>query len=278
MGRRRLLKLVGLFVLLYLAGIATLYLFQRPLLYGNKFRELKIQPAMAGLTKAEVIKFSTADGEVLTGWYVRPTNDLQTFYLYFHGKAGSLGNRAAQFAALTRSGHGLLAIDYRGFGDSTGFPSEPGLYRDAEAAFDWLAKLIDPKRIAIIGESLGTGVAIWLAARRPAGALILLAPYTSISDIAALQYPLFPVRRLLVDQFRSDLEIKKVHIPLLIVHGTADRTIPIASGLALFDMANEPKLFLRSEGAGHKNLVQLGAFDGIAAFVADVIERRTQDH
>jgi uncharacterized protein len=147
---------------------------------------------------------------------------------------------------------GLLAIEYRGYASSTGSPSERGLKLDGEAAYAAaIASGVAPERIVPLGESLGSGIAIALAARHKIGALVLDSPYSSIADVAAAVYWFVPVRALLRDPFRNDLLIGSVEAPTLIVHGTKDGVVPIRFGEKLFALANQPKEFWRVEGAAH---------------------------
>jgi fermentation-respiration switch protein FrsA (DUF1100 family) len=191
------------------------------------------------------------DGETLLTWYVAPSPG-RPLILYFHGNADGLAARNVRFQYLTASGDGLLAIEYRGYGGSTGSPSEEGLARDADATY---AKAIElgapPGRIIAMGESLGTGVAVALAARHQVGALVLDSPYSSALDVAAARFWMFPVRLLMRDAFRSDEKIGKIAAPVLMVHGTADATIPIRFAKKLFALANKPKDFIRVEGGDH---------------------------
>ncbi len=147
---------------------------------------------------------------------------------------------------------GLLAIEYRGYASSTGSPSERGLKLDGEAAYAAaIASGVAPERIVALGESLGSGVAVALAARHKIGALVLDSPYSSIADVAAAAYWFVPVRALLRDPFRNDLLIGSVTAPMLMVHGTKDLVTPIRFGEKLFALANQPKEFWRVEGAAH---------------------------
>jgi len=153
---------------------------------------------------------------------------------------------------LTETGDGLLGVEYRGYPGSTGSPSEEGLLRDGEATYAKALELGFPAdHIVAMGESLGTGVAVDLAARHPVAALVLDSPFSATVDVAAARYWMFPVRLLMRDQFRSDERIGKVSAPVLMVHGTADRTIAIGFAERLFALANEPKTFMRVSGAGH---------------------------
>jgi fermentation-respiration switch protein FrsA (DUF1100 family) len=233
----------------YLAALAALYVFQRRLMYFPNAAE--VAPASAGLPAATPRHLTTADGETLLAWYVAPAAG-KPLILYFHGNGGGLDLRGERFAALTAGGDGLLAVEYRGYGGSTGTPSEAGLLADGEATYAEALRLgFPPTRIVLMGESLGTGVAIALAARHAATAVVLDSPYASIAEVAAWRFPMFPVRALIKDAFASDARITSVRAPLLMVHGSRDAVVPIRFGEKLFALANSPKQFIRVEGAGH---------------------------
>jgi uncharacterized protein len=234
---------------LYAIALGALALGQRKLMYFPQRAEAA--PAEAGLPQARVLDLKTSDGETLVAWYIAPSPG-RPLILYFHGNGGGLALRNIRFQKLTATGDGLLAVEYRGYGRSTGTPSEEGLHRDGEAGYATaLALGAEPSRIVVLGESLGSGVAVPLAARREIGALVLDSPFSSAVDVAASLYWMFPVRLLMRDQFRSDKTIGAVHAPLLIVHGEADRVTPIRFAEKLHALANEPKRFIRVEGAGH---------------------------
>jgi len=233
----------------YLLTLTAMAVSQDRLLY---FPYAKIQaPAAVGLPRAEVLRLQTSDGENLLAWFVAPSPG-RPLILYFHGNANGLADRGARFHALTASGDGLLAVEYRGYPGSTGRPSEQGLLRDGEATYAMALELgVAPARIVAMGESLGSGVAVAVAARHEVGALVLDSPYSSIADVAAARYWMFPVRLLLREPYRSDEKIGKVSAPVLMVHGAGDWTVPIRFAQRLFARANEPKQFIRIEGAGH---------------------------
>jgi hypothetical protein len=253
----------------YAGALALLYVMQRALMYfpGTE----RISPAAAGLPGAEDTLLDAADGERVVAWHLPPRGD-RPVVLYFHGNGGSLGHRAERFRALTADGTGLVAIDYRGYGGSTGYPTERGLILDAEAAYAFAAARYATERIAVWGESLGSGVAVALAAGRPIRCLVLEAPFTSAADLAARQYPFVPVRWLMKDQFRSDRRIAKVTAPILVLHGARDRIVPIRYGERLFGLAHEPKRFLRFSEGQHEDLDRFGALAAAKAFLNDPID------
>ena len=232
----------------YLGMLALLYFAQRALLYLPS--RSVADPAAFGLSP-EIRLIKTRDGETLRAWWFAPSAG-RPVILYFHGNGGGLDGPHERFKRFLASGDGVLAVEYRGYPGSSGKPTEAGLILDGEAGYaEALSLGADPKRLVVFGESLGSGVAVALAATHPVGALVLDSPFTSTVDVAADRYWMFPVRTLMRDTFHSDERIADVHAPLLIVHGTADWTVPVRFGERLFALANEPKRFILVPGAGH---------------------------
>jgi fermentation-respiration switch protein FrsA (DUF1100 family) len=160
-------------------------------------------------------------------------------------------------------------VSYRGYAGSSGQPSEAGLLQDAAAAYAFTAAQYDAARIVAWGFSLGTGVAVALAAERPIRKLILEAPYTSTADVAAAQFRIVPVRWLMKDQFRSDLRIGSITAPLLILHGARDPIVPIEYGERLFGLAPEPRRLVRFPEGEHEDLDRYGALAVVKKFLDD---------
>src|SRR5205807_7121719 len=154
--------------------------------------------------------------------------------LYFPGNGDYLAGRVGHFRDMTSDGTGLVALSYRGYAGSSGEPSEQGLLRDAAAAYAFTSARYAADKIVVWGFSLGTGVAVALAAEQPIGKLILEAPYTSIVDVAASAFWFAPVRLLMRDRFHSDQRIARIRVPLLVMHGALDPTIPVVFGERLF--------------------------------------------
>jgi uncharacterized protein len=230
----------------------------------------RVIPEAVGLVGASEVALAASDGTTLVAWYKPPREECRSL-LYFQGNGGNLAGRVDRFKALTADGDGLLALSYRGYGGSAGTPTEDGLLRDGEAAYEALvSRAGTPERIVVIGESLGTGIAVAVAAKHKVAALVLEAPYSATVDVAAARYWMFPVRLLMRDQMRSDKRIADVHCPILMLHGEADGVIPIRFGEGLFSLANEPKQFIRVPGAGHQVMHVPGVMEKIEAWLAAV--------
>ena len=256
-------SLIILAILAYGGVLALMYVFQRSLMYFPD--RARTPPTAAGLPQAEEVSLISADGERLIAWHVPPQGS-KPVVIYFHGNGGALNLRADRFRWLTADGFGLLGLSYRGYGGSSGKPSEAGFLLDASAVYDF-ATVRYPRRIVLWGESLGTGVAVALAAERPINGLILDAPFTSAADVGAAAFPFVPVRWFMKDPFRSDQRIRRVKVPLLILHGEKDQVVAIKYGEGLFNLANEPKRMVRFPSGGHVDLDDHGAPDAVRAFL-----------
>lgn len=240
------------FGLVYATALSGMYVFQRDLQYFPTRRDPA--PEALGLTGVTRIALPTADGETLVLWESPPRDGRPTI-LFLHGNAGEIADRADRLAFYQSRGFGTAFLSWRGFGGSTGRPSETGLLLDAKAAYDHLrARGLPPDRIVLVGESLGTGPAVMSAAANPVAAVILEAPYSAAVDIARLAYPWLPVGLLMKDQFRSRDHIARINAPLLILHGQDDRVIPQGFGRRLFETARDPKTFLSLGPVGHDAL------------------------
>src|SRR5215813_3746076 len=246
------LRTIMLYVAVFYVGlVALMYVAQRSLMYFPE--RVRTAPAAAGFPGAEEIVLDSADGERVIAWHVAPRGD-RPVVLYFHGNGGALRYRVDRFRALTADGTGLVALSYRGYGGSSGTPTETGLINDALAAYAFTRARYPAERIVLWGESLGTGVAVALAAQQPVGHLILQSPFTSAADVGAHRYWFVPVGLLMKDQFRSDLRIGKVTAPVLVLHGDRDNIVPMALAERLYGLINAPKRFVRFAGIGHNDL------------------------
>lgn len=225
-----------------------------------------VRPIEPGIS---VERIRTSDGQSLIAWHARPQQG-QPIFLFFDGNGGSPEGSSGRWLQIMARGAGFLAVYYRGYSGSTGAPSEAGLILDARAGYQWLIEHgYQPEDIVIHGYSLGSAVAVQLAAEKPARALILEAPMTGIDDIARRYGPgIFP--NIMRDTFKSREFIGRVHIPVLIVHGEEDRVIPFSMGEAMFAAANEPKHFVAMAGADHATLVRDGVYTHIFEFLTNI--------
>jgi fermentation-respiration switch protein FrsA (DUF1100 family) len=263
-ARAALKWLVALGVLGYAGAIALLYFKQGDFLYPRQ--TTRTAPAAANFAVAEEHVLDTPDGEKVIVWHVPPKGN-RPVVLFFHGNGDFLAGRVPRFRAVTAGGTGLVALSYRGYGGSSGLPSERGLLADAASAYRFAAARYEAERIVVWGFSLGTGPAVAIAAGHPIGKLILEAPYTSTADVAAAMMPIIPVRWLMRDQFRSDQRIGKVTVPVLIMHGVRDAGIAFQFGERLYALANQPKRFVRFPEGGHDDLDAHGAVEAALQFI-----------
>jgi hypothetical protein len=235
---------IGLLIA-YLAVLATLFFAQRSILFPAP--QERISPA-EGFTAASL---TTQDGLTLQAHWRAPDAG-QPSLVYFHGNAGSLGAATVETQVLAARGYGVLLVEYRGYGGNPGAPSEPGFYRDGRAAMAFLAAQgVAPSQTIIAAHSMGTGTAVQMAQEFPPAALILLAPFTTLPDAAAAALPYVPVRWLMRDRFDNLAKVRKLAMPVLIVHGTADPVVPFALGQRLAE-ASPTATFKPLNGAGHE--------------------------
>lgn len=239
------------------AGLAlVLYLFQPGLVYYPEIgREVRDTPRQAGLDY-ENVNLVTADGIALHGWFV-PGAQPRGTVLFLHGNAGNISHRLDSLRMFHRLGYSTLIVDYRGYGNSAGKPSEQGTYLDAEAAWRYLTETrkTPSSTIVLFGESLGGAVAAWLAVRHPPAALVIASGFTSVPDLAATFYPYLPVR--LLSRFSYDTReyLGSVATPVFIAHSPDDEIIPYRHGRALYDAANPPKRFLELSGGHNEGFI-----------------------
>lgn len=241
-----LLTVVFCYVLVLLGA----FLFQRRMTYfPDPERPV---PAAYGVPGMKVVTYPSQDGLNLTSWYAPASREGAPVLLFFQGNAGHYGHRAPKAEPYMRRGFGVLLAGYRGYGGNPGRPAEAGFYKDAGAAYDWLMKQgIGADRIVLYGESLGSGVAVDLAAQRPVGAVILEAPFTSIPDVGQRHYWYLPVKWLMRDRFDSLSKIARVKAPVLVMHSDRDPVVPVEFSKKLYAAANDPKARREYQGAGH---------------------------
>ncbi|WP_228000700.1 alpha/beta hydrolase [Nocardia australiensis] len=217
-------------------------------------RHIAQTPAVLGLDYTD-LSVATEDGETLHAWWV-PARQSIGHVLFAHGNSGNVGDRVALFALLNEIGLDVLAFDYRGFGRSTGRPTELGTYLDARAARRTLLERpgVDPERVLYLGKSLGGGVMLELATAHPPAGLILMSTFTGIRDAARSVYPFLP-RPLVPDAYPSERRIRTLNAPVLIMHGDQDELLPLRHAERLYAAAPEPKRLVVFPGAGHNDLI-----------------------
>jgi len=198
---------------------------------------------------------TTSDGMKIHGWLVEADGSPGVL-LWSHGNAGTIIDRLPVVQALHARGLSVLLFDYRGYGQSQGRPSEPGLYRDAEAMYEELTvrRAVAPERVVLFGSSLGAAVATETATRHPAAGLILETPFPSIPAVAQSLYGSLPLHLLLAARYDVVSRLPNVRMPILVIHGDQDRIIPLALGRRVYDVAPQPKSFYVVPGADHNDI------------------------
>ncbi len=229
---------------------------------------VRIAPAEAGLADVSEVEITTPDETTLVAWHA-PARDGKPTILYFHGNASNAANRASKIETMRAHGHGVFYLNNRGYGGSAGSPTEAHNVADAIAAYDYLTGHLGvPKdKVAVYGESLGTGQAVRLGAERPVAAVILEAPLTSTVDVGRQAYFLLPLNLLITDKYDNERNISEVKAPVLILHGAQDEVIPANMGKRVYDAANQPKRIEIIPQAAHYDLFAHGAWDKARDFL-----------
>jgi fermentation-respiration switch protein FrsA (DUF1100 family) len=268
-----ILRVAVLLLLVVLGLLALLWWFQRKLIYLPLDRDVPdVETLLPG---GQPVRFPAADGLELAGWFLpaagRPARGT---FLVFPGNAGHRGHRAPLAARLSQAGYSVLLFDYRGYGENPGRPSEAGLLADARGALRWVRARpdVDPRRVVYFGESLGTGVAVALAAETPPAALVLRSPFPSLPDVGRVHYPFLPLGALMTDRFPSAERLARMDVPLLVVAGGADRIVPPELSRRLYEAAaTTRKRWMLIEGAAHNDLALL-AGDRLIEAVVEFVE------
>ena len=267
-----LTKLVLFLVVVYLAVAIAMFIGQRKLIYVPDAGG-RVTPASVGLADIREIEIPGDDDGHALAWYGKAAPGQPTL-LYFHGNAGSLSSRSERIRKYLARGRGMFMMSYRGYSGAPGAPSEPANVLDGLAAFDALVREgVAASDIIIYGESLGSGVAVQVAAKRKVKGLILDAPYTSLVDVAAGHYPWLPVRPMIFDRYESAKVIGAVRAPLLVIHGEQDEVIPTRMGRALFALANEPKEIVTFPDAGHADHYMFGSYDAVNGWIDRLVAK-----
>lgn len=253
-------------LLVYLGLMALIYFKQASLVFLPAIdRDFRASPADMGLPFTP-LKLTTADGESLDGWFVPASTKraARGLVVFFHGNAGSITHRLDYLRMFHDLGMATLIIDYRGYGLSSGSPSEQGTYLDADAAWLYATQALGfpADRIVLFGESLGGGVAAQLAAKQRPAALVLASTFTSVPDMGADLYPMLPIRLLAHIRYETLAKLPQISCPVLVIHSRNDDIIPATHGRRLFEAARPPKKFIEIEG-GHNEGFIFGRDDWI---------------
>jgi uncharacterized protein len=241
--------------------------------FGNRLHmyfpdPTRTAPAEAGLDGVEEVEIVTNDGVTLVAWHAPTKKDKPTI-LYFHGNGANAANRALKIKTIRESGFGVFYLNNRGYGGSGGKPTEENNVTDAIAAYDYLTNLGEPAdKIVAYGESLGSGQAVRLAAKRPIAAVVLEAPLTSTVDVARASYFWLPLGLLLTDKYNNEGNVRSVTAPVLVLHGEEDAVIPVEMGWRVYRAANEPKRIELFPQGMHSDLFDHGAWNKVQAFLA----------
>lgn len=256
--------LIGVCLISYFGLVAFFYFAQSNMLFKN---HSAIENANIDKLKIQDIRIKTPDGETLQAFY-EPAMPNRPTILFFHGQGGGLELQKWRFYRLHKQGFGFLSIAYRGFSQSSGKPSEKGLFIDGLSAFDELVKIgVLPKDIIIHGHSLGSGVATYVASKRDAKALILETPFSAAVEVAQERFPWLPVGLLMKNRFESTKYIKEVNAPILIVTGGKDQVIPAKFGRKLYEFAPSPKQYVYFQNSNHNTMTKDGIYPVIFSFL-----------
>lgn len=247
--RRLLTRASALFALMYLAACAYLYVRQRDLLYF---------PALTKVDPAETDIALARPGATLRGWIVHP--DRPDPILYFGGNAERIEDNRADFARMFPD-RSVYLVAHRGYGASDGTPTQDALVDDALAVYAEVRRRHPGQRIAVIGRSLGSGVAAQLAVRVPVDRLVLITPFDSLVATAQAHYPMFPVTWLLKDRYESDRALRTFERPLLIIHAGRDTVVPEAQTERLIATLPQPPQVVRIDAADHNDITSYADYE-----------------
>jgi len=262
-----IIGLAGIYALLCL----LMFFFQKYLIYFPD-KTLFFTPNHINLVYEET-HFKTSDDLSINGWLI-PADSSEYVLIFCHGNAGNISHRLESIQIFNRLSLDVFIFDYRGFGKSEGQIDEEGTYLDALGAWDFLVaeKRYDPKKIIIFGRSLGSGIASWLAREKQPAALILESSFTSLPDLGAKLYPLFPVHFLSRYHYPTFDNLQYINCPKLFIHSKGDEIIPFSLGLENFKSASEPKMFLEIQGSHNDAFMVSGSkyMEGIHKFISNL--------
>jgi len=262
-------------IIAYAAINIFVYFMQSSLIFYPNIagRGLVATPENIGLPY-ENVELMTKDNIKLHGWFI-PNPNARGTVLFFHGNAGNISHRLASIEIFHRLQLNVFIIDYRGYGQSAGNPTEKGTYKDAQAAWNYLidTRGINDKQIIIFGRSLGASIASWLASKHTAGALIIESGFSSIPAMGQRLYPFLPIRWLANFQYNTKQHVKNISYPILVAHSRQDDIIPYDEGREIFMAATQPKVFLEMRGGHNDGFVVSGSdyINGLDMFISEFL-------
>lgn len=268
--RHRLGRITIYFALAYLAVLIFVLMLEDQFVYGPREVELSNPPTGVEI---ESIEMMSRQGDHIHAWWSKAKDwrPEQGAVLFCHGNGGNLSNRGRMLEHWIKEiGAAVLIFDYPGYGRSSGVPSEEGCYAAGDAAYDWLRQVakVPEEGILLYGGSLGGGIATDLAMRRPHRALILVATFTCIPDMAQSQFPWLPGRWLVRHQFNSIGKLASCRGPVFIAHSPQDDLIPFAHAERLFAAAPEPKYFFPMPNYHHNDIPTADFYPALRHFLA----------
>lgn len=261
----RIYRILRIPLIAYLGVCLVLLFFENKLVY-HPLTASQSWEKFPGMSDVELV---AADGNKLHAWWL-PCDGSDTALIYLHGNGGNLSHRGGSCHKLRELlKASILIVDYPGYGKSEGRPSEAGCYAAADAGYDWITKdqKILPENVLIYGASLGGGVAVDLASRKPHRALILVKTFSSLPDVAGFYFPWLPTRLLMRNRFDSVNKIDRCTRPKFFCHGTLDRIVPYASGMRLFEAAPDPKHFCTLIGDDHDDSIAASCYQSLVDFL-----------
>ncbi|MBT5027040.1 MAG: alpha/beta hydrolase [Nitrospina sp.] len=269
-------QFVGLLVFLLLVYAAFLLSSENKIIFHpSRYPDGFWNPASQGVL-AQDIYFTAEDGVKLHGWFIPAENAVATL-LWFHGNAGNISHRLDNIQRLVRLNLNVFIFDYRGYGRSEGVPSEAGIYKDSQAAYDAVLRLdgVSVDTLFLFGRSLGGICAVQTAMNWPAKGLLLESVFTNSSDMARKIFPLIPLGWAMKSKLDAVSKVPHLRLPKLFLHGTDDEIVPYDMGRKLFDAAAEPKTFYSIAGAGHNDTYVLGGdeyFNALNQFITETLK------
>lgn len=278
--KRRLLRLLKGFVFCYLLICLVISIFQTKLIFPGTWTQGHRSSQHRPGANEELVQLKTPEGERVVALFApanREKPETQPTIIFFYGNGMCLADCVGMFRELRDRGFNVIMPDYLGYGMSGGKAGEQGVYAAADASWDYLetSGRVDIKKIVPVGWSLGGAAAIDLASRKPAAAVVTLSTFTSMNDMARIVMPLLPTGLLLQHHFRSNEKIGKIHVPILLMHGDHDSTIPPRMAGDLEKLANPPVTRVMIEGADHNDVFEVGGnelIDRIDSFIREHVK------